>query len=169
MPRTHDTISAGSYGCKQPGLVIRSAEHADIDNCCELLAMLFAKEHEFTSEKERQRRGLGMILDNPSTGIVIVCEDTSNHSIPAMTVLLFTVSTALGKKVAILEDMIVDPSCRSLGIGSAMLRYALDLAEKKGLGRITLLTDGDNRRAHEFYRKNGFTRSDMTVFRKILD
>ncbi len=168
MTKASDKNATEPYGCKQPRFVIRSANHGDIDRCSELLAMLFKEEHEFYPDQENQHRGLGMILDNPSSGTVIVCEDTWNRSIPAMTVLLYTISTALGGKVGILEDMIVDPSYCSHGIGSKMLRHALEFAEKTGLERVTLLTDGDNVKAHEFYRKNGFIRSDMIVFRKIL-
>jgi len=60
---------------------------------------------------------------------------------------------------------VVDPSYRSRGVGSLLLREAAALARSEGLARITLLTDGDNLRAHAFYERNGFDRSEMVVFR----
>jgi len=82
---------------------------------------------------------------------------------------LFTVSTALGSKVAILEDMIVAPEFRGKGVGTRLLERAVKLATDKGCARITLLTDRDNVAAHGFYRKGGFSRSDMIVFRRVLE
>ena len=82
--------------------------------------------------------------------------------------LLFTVSTFLGKKVALLEDMVVAPQWRQKGLGSLLLNHAIGFAEEEGLGRITLLTDGDNKAAQQFYRSKGFSLSEMVVFRKSL-
>ena len=83
--------------------------------------------------------------------------------------LLYTISTALGSRVAILEDMVVAPQNRGLGVGSALLKYAIDFAKQKGCKRITLLTDNDNEAAHGFYQQHGFTESSMLAFRMSLD
>ena len=149
-------------------MVIRSATTDDIDRCSELLAALFEQEAEFTPDSQCQKKGLQMIIENPSHGAVLVCEDKNNGFIVGMAILLYTVSTALGKKVALLEDMIVDPAYRSQGIGSLLLQHAVGLAEDMEFGRITLLTDEENKTAHAFYRNNGFVQSGMVVFRKII-
>ena len=145
---------------------IRIATKKDIPECARLLGLLFSQEHEFMPEPAIQQRGLEMIVSNPSVGTVFVCE------LEGMTVgmvnLLSTVSTALGQKVAILEDMVVSPEYRGRGIGSLLIGHASDWARHQGFGRITLLTDGDNEQAHRFYGGKGFNRSDMTIFRKIL-
>jgi ribosomal protein S18 acetylase RimI-like enzyme len=86
-----------------------------------------------------------------------------------MVMLLFTVSTFLGRKVALLEDMVVDPSCRDQGIGSRLLKHAVSFARNEGFGRITLLTDCDNAGAQQFYERSGFLRSSMLVMRKPLE
>jgi len=144
---------------------IRSAKPEDIDRCTALLHTLFSQEAEFSPDARLQRRGLGMIVGDPSVGRVLVCEEEPGGRIVGMVVLLFTVSTALGARVVLLEDMVVDPSYRSRGVGSLLLREAAALARSEGLARITLLTDGDNLRAHAFYERNGFDRSEMVVFR----
>jgi predicted N-acetyltransferase YhbS len=90
---------------------IRIAEPADIGSCARLLNILFSQEHEFTPDQRKQEAGLGMIIGNPSVGTVFVCE--SEESIIGMVILLNMVSTALGKKVVMLEDMIVEPAWRS--------------------------------------------------------
>lgn len=146
---------------------IRRATHDDIHECCRLLQYLFTIEAEFRPDRQLQRKGLEMIIRNPEeTGIVLVAEE--GNRLQGMVVLLSTISTALGKKVLILEDMIVDPEVRSRGIGSALISSAGEYAEKEGFGRITLLTDHDNAAAHAFYIKHGFRPSSMKVFRKKI-
>ncbi len=149
-------------------MAIRSANPDDIDRCSELLAYLFEQEVEFFPDLESQKKGLQLIIENPSSGTVLVYENKEKEFIAGMAVLLFTISTALGKKVAVLEDMIVDPACRSQGVGSKLLQHAVRLVKNMGSGRITLLTDESNASAMDFYKKNGFRRSGMAVFRKII-
>lgn len=146
---------------------VRPASIDDLDRCAELLGILFSQEKEFTPDPAKQRKGLEMIISNPERSSVFVCE--IDDVIQAMVIILFTISTALGEKVAILEDMIVAPDMRGKGLGTSLFRYAVDYAVNQGCGRITLLTDHDNEAAHKFYRKHGFIRSDMIVFRKLTD
>ncbi len=153
---------------RKNGYTVRNATPDDVGRCVELLRLLFSQEAEFEPDPALQRKGLCAIIDDPSKGCVLVCEKTAGGRIDGMAVLLATVSTALGRKVLLLEDMIVEPSRRSAGIGSLLLEHSADLARKEGFGRITLLTDGDNRDAHRFYEKNGFERSGMVVFRKAI-
>jgi ribosomal protein S18 acetylase RimI-like enzyme len=84
-----------------------------------------------------------------------------------MVLILFTISTALGRKVAILEDMIVSPDFRGKGVGARLVEQAVGLATDEGCGRVTLLTDHDNSLAQLLYHKCGFSKSDMVVFRRL--
>lgn len=145
----------------------RIAELRDIDACVSLLHQLFSQEHEFVPDSSKQSAGLEMIIGNPSRGAVFVCE--ADGRIVGMVSLLTLVSTALGQTVAMLEDMVVEPEVRCQGIGAQLLEYACGWARDNGYGRITLLTDGDNEAAHRFYEANGFSRSTMVAFRKILE
>jgi ribosomal protein S18 acetylase RimI-like enzyme len=61
--------------------------------------------------------------------------------------------------------MVVKPSHRGSGGGAQLLRAAIDLAETKGLGRVTLLTDSDNEAAQRFYARHGFVGSTMRPMR----
>jgi len=82
--------------------------------------------------------------------------------------ILYTISTAYGTKVALLEDMIVNKNFRGQGVGSSLIKFVLKKLKKQGCTRVTLLTDEDNIKAHHFYKKQGFTKSSMVVFRKKL-
>jgi ribosomal protein S18 acetylase RimI-like enzyme len=85
-----------------------------------------------------------------------------------MVSLLFTISTALGGRVALLEDMVVNPTYRGQGIGSQLLTYAVEFARTQQILRITLLTDHDNVTAQHFYQQHGFQQSGMQAWRLIL-
>jgi len=145
---------------------VRIATAADIDACASLLEVLFGQEAEFTPQHEIQARSLKLILEQPETGRILVCEE--NGGILGMVLLLFTISTALGGRVALLEDMVVLPESRRKGIGAMLIQQALLDAESAGCLRVTLLTDHDNTAGHEFYSNAGFRHSPMVVFRKQL-
>jgi len=142
---------------------ITTAISSDIPQLCLLLDSLFAQETEFKPNPEAQTRGLSTIIDNADVGDIIVAHDASQ--IIGMVNLLYTVSTALGARVAILEDMVVSDKYRDKGVGSKLLKYALEFARNQDCQRVTLLTDEDNSGAHRFYEHHGFERSTMVPFR----
>ncbi|NCO52885.1 MAG: GNAT family N-acetyltransferase [Deltaproteobacteria bacterium] len=147
-------------------MLIEPAVLADIPALCELLSQLFEQEAEFTPDQAAQRRGLQMILTDNATGMILVARE--GRQIVAMVNLLYTVSTALGTRVALLEDMVVAPSQRNCGLGSRLLDAAVRYARRNGCRRITLLTDSDNLSAQRFYQRQGFSRSSMIPLRLSL-
>ena len=146
---------------------IEMATTSDIPTLCTLLDYLFSQEIEFKSNHETQSRGLEMILNNNNIGNIFVAK--KNKTIVGMVILLYTVSTALGEQVVLLEDMVVSPNERELGIGSMLLDHAVKYATEKGCKRITLLTDKTNIRAQKFYKQHKFNRSSMIPFRMIIN
>jgi GNAT superfamily N-acetyltransferase len=145
---------------------VRVATPEDIPRLCELLALLFSQEAEFAPDPARQARGLEAIMADPSAGVILVLKD--GNEVVGMVNLLFTFSTFLGSRAALLEDMIVDPAHRRKGAGTMLLQAARQTASEYGCGRITLLTDGANAEAKAFYRKMGFVESAMTPYRLTL-
>jgi GNAT superfamily N-acetyltransferase len=146
---------------------VEVAESSDIPALCELLDSLFVQETEFESDQDAQIRGLKSVIDNDHVGDILVARD--NGHVIAMVNVLYTVSTALGARVGLLEDMIVSSTGRGSGVGGKLLERAIEFAKEKGCQRITLLTDHDNEGAHRFYQKHGFSLSTMVAFRKSLD
>lgn len=146
---------------------IAPASRQDIPELCGLLAALFSQEAEFTPDRDAQSRGLALIIDNPELGLILAAWQSGR--IVGMVNLLYTVSTALGERVALLEDMVVAPDARGAGVGSRLLRQAVELARRNGCKRITLLTDRTNEPAQRFYRKHGFDFSAMVAMRLPLD
>ena len=145
-------------------LAFRVAALEDIDILCELLFELFSQEVEFTPNKEVQQKALKTIILNENIGDIYVA--TINEKVVAMVNILYTISTALGTKVAIFEDFIVDKNYRNQGIGENLIDFVFEDLNAKNFSRITLLTDNDNLKAHKFYEKKGFIKSSMVPFRK---
>ena len=145
---------------------ITAATHEDIPQLCELLALLFTQEAEFQADTTAQATGLREIIGFLDRGRILVLRD--KDSVIGMVNLLFTISTALGGRVALLEDMVVHPAQRGSGAGSLLLHAAIGCAEENGCRRITLLTDHDNSQAHRFYERHGFIPSPMLPMRLVF-
>src|SRR5438045_7967067 len=144
-------------------VVIEPATEADLDELSEMLVDLFAQEGDFRPDKERQLRGLRLIFEQPSRGRVFVLR--RNGAIVGMINLLFTISTAEGGFVMLLEDLVVHSKYQGHGYGSRLLEHAIDFAKKKNFLRITLLTDRPENVAQAFFRKHGFVESSMIPMR----
>ncbi len=148
------------------GIEISEAQAGDLDQLADLLAELFTLESDFRPDRGKQLRGLRLILDEPAFGRIFVLRDRCR--VVGMANLLFTVSTAEGCRVAVLEDVIVRGEYRGRGLGRRLVEHALAWAEAAGMARITLLADRGNEAALAFYRRLGFGPSQMVVLRRRL-
>ncbi|ATB68722.1 putative N-acetyltransferase [Sulfurospirillum diekertiae] len=145
---------------------VDEAKNSDMESLVDLLILLFSQEAEFTPKRDSQRAGLQLILDDPQVGTLFVLKE--EDKIIGMVSLLWTISTALGGRVAFLEDMVVDTAWRGRGGGHMLVEHAIAYAKKLTCKRITLLTDTDNLAAHHFYQQFGFQTSVMQPMRLIL-
>jgi GNAT superfamily N-acetyltransferase len=147
-------------------LRIEPAAVPDIPALSALLTLLFAQEAEFRPDPAAQQCGLQAILGDPNIGLILVARQ--GGEIAGMVSLLFTISTALGGRVALLEDMVVSPRHRGAGVGARLLAEAMTQARQQGCLRITLLTDRANEAAQRFYARQGFAASPMLPLRLLL-
>ena len=144
-------------------VVIEPATEADLDELSEMLGELFAQEGDFRPDREKQLRGLRLIFEQPSRGRVFVLRQ--NGAIVGMINLLFTISTAEGGFVIVLEDLVVHKKFQGKGYGRKLLQHAIDFAKQKNFLRVTLLTDRPENVAQEFFRHYGFVESSMIPMR----
>ncbi|HEY2125130.1 MAG TPA: GNAT family N-acetyltransferase [Chthoniobacterales bacterium] len=147
-------------------VVIEPATEADLDELSELLVELFAHEKDFRPNKEKQLRGLRLIFEQPNRGRVFVLR--RDNVIVGMINLLFTISTAEGGFVVLLEDLVVHDKYRDHGYGSKLLDHAIEFAKQKHFLRITLLTDRPEMRSQAFFKRHGFVESSMMPMRLLL-
>lgn len=141
------------------------ARSVDLEDLVRLLTLLLGQEAEFTPDADKQRAGLGIIVADRRVGAIYVLE--VDDRVVGMASLLFTVSTALGGRVAIFEDFVLAPEVRGRGLGRLLLAGVVARAKRLKVLRLTLLTDGNNHRAQHLYAAAGFVPSEMTVMRRV--
>jgi GNAT superfamily N-acetyltransferase len=142
---------------------VETANEHDIPGLAALLDDLFTVESDFTPDRNKQLRALRLLLDSPQLGTVFAARE--GDDVVGMVSLLYTISTAEGGPACWLEDMVVRHDRRGRGLGSRLLRHAIDHAARAGMTRITLLADGANPAAIRFYRQHGFAASSAVTLR----
>ena len=146
--------------------IVDFATEADLPAMADLLHELFTLESDFQPERDKQLRGLRLILDTPALGRLFVVR--VEGKVAGMANALITVSTALGAPVLLLEDVIIARHYRGCGLGRTLIEHVCSWARVQGLERVTLLADEGNSVALEFYARLGFEKSTMVVRRKVL-
>jgi len=147
-------------------IVIEPATLDDLPQLTELLFDLFTLEGDFKPDRAKHMRGLRLILEQPSRGRIFVLRQDGR--ILAMANLLFTISTAEGGFVLLLEDVIVHSDYRHHGFGDRLVEHCVQFAREKNFLRITLLSDRANEVAHKFFKSHGFLDSKMIPLRMFL-
>jgi len=92
----------------------------------------------------------------------------NDDEVVGMVNLLFSISTAQGGFVLIMEDVIIRPEYRGQGLGTIMLHYVEAFAKEKNFKRITLLADRLNESSQEFFKKQGYELSGLVPLRKVF-
>jgi len=145
---------------------VEPATIEDLPELTDLVMSLFEIEEDFVPDREKQRHGLKLILEQPSRGRIFVVR--SEHKLIGMVNLLFTISTAEGGFVILMEDVIILPEHRGQGYGGLLLGHVIDFARQKDFKRITLLTDKINEESQHFFQRHGFFHSHMIPMRRII-
>lgn len=146
---------------------VEPATIEDLPALAELVMDLLARSVDFSPDRILQERGLRLILEQPNRGRIFVVRN--KEKIFGMVNLLFTISTARGGFVIILEDCVIHPDHRGQGYGTMLVHYVVEFAKQKNFKRITLLTDRMSAESQEFFKKHGFDHSHMIPMRKIID
>lgn len=142
------------------------ATAADLPAMADLLYELFTLESDFKPERDKQLRGLQLILDTPQIGQLFVLR--VDGQVAGMANALVTISTAQGTRVLLLEDVIISAKFRAAGLGRQLVDHVCAWAKSEGMTRVTLLADQNNAKALAFYDRIGFEKSAMVVRRKPL-
>ena len=137
-------------------IIIRPARSEDIPALCDLLADLFTIESDFAPDREKQEKGLRLVLEkNNGSSIVLVA--VQEDEVLGMCSVQTVISTAEGGPAGIVEDVVVHREHRGQGIGGSLLGSAMAWCTNKGITRMQLLADKDNAPALQFYFSRGWT------------
>lgn len=150
---------------------IREARPGDLDALTELLGLLFALEADFAVDAGRQRSGLELMMGKGQMGkgqarLVLVAD--SEGSVVGMATAQLLISTAEGGPALLVEDVVVRPEARGLGIGRALLERIESWGLRLGATRLQLLADKDNTPASTFYHACGFAPTNLVCLRRTL-
>ena len=142
---------------------IEQATIEDLPRLTDFLVDLFSFEEDFVPDRSKQMRGMRLIFEEQSRGRIFVLRH--DGAIVGMINLLFTISTAEGGFVVLLEDLVIHRDYRGQGFGGKLLNYAIEYANQKGFLRITLLTDRGMEDSQRFFKKHKFITSSMVPMR----
>lgn len=142
---------------------MRRATPGDVDDLADLLGTLFEIETEFVIDREKQTRGLGMLLENGAS--VIHCAEITG-AVVGMCSAQCLVSTAMGGLSVLVEDLVVHEDHRGKGIGTLLLASLETWAREQGAMRLHLLADMQNKQAKTFYSKRRWGETRMVCWRK---
>lgn len=146
---------------------ISSANANDIPALTDLLGLLFSLEQDMQPDREKQARGLALLLQDTQRARVLVARDESQRAVGMVSGQL-VVSTAEGGLSVWVEDLILAPNVRGLGIGRDLLDALLRWAKTAGATRAQLLADNDNQPAWAFYERMGWQNMHMGAKRIFL-
>ncbi|EYF05676.1 GNAT family N-acetyltransferase [Chondromyces apiculatus] len=100
---------------------------------------------------------LERIADDPHNALLVA--DLEGRIVGAFHLTIIQYVAYMGGRVAMIENVIVEPELRSRGVGEVMMRWAIDEARRRGCFRVQLTTNKVRKRAHQFYERLGFTKS----------
>jgi len=146
-------------------ITVRNASRDDLFAMTSLLSELFTLETDFSPDLRRQREGLAALMASADAVLLVAA---MQGEIVGMCTLQPLISTAEGGVVGLVEDLIVAEAFRNMGVGSKLLAAIEKKARQRGMSRLQLLTDQDNRQADAFYGRVGWKVTHLNVRRKIL-
>lgn len=147
-------------------ILVRKAGESDLDTLADMLGRLFSIEDDFQADPVKQKAGLELIISGYVCGVILIAE--ADSVIAGMVNLQKVVSTASGGYSVLLEDLYVKPEMRRTGIGSFLLKNAVEWGRKEKALRIQLGADVRNKSALNFYKSIGFARSSLSLHYKNI-
>lgn len=107
---------------------------------------------------------LQAIVSNPATTLLLAKED--NQVVGMLTLATFPVPTGIR---AWIEDVVVDDDARGAGVADALVKAALEEAERQGSRTVDLTSRPQREAANRLYVRLGFERRETNVYRFSLE
>jgi ribosomal protein S18 acetylase RimI-like enzyme len=106
---------------------------------------------------------LAQIAASPATILFIARDpDRQEEIVGTLTLALYRIPS--GQR-AIIEDVVVDASARSKGVGEALTRAALERARQAGCRSVDLTSRPAREAANRLYQRLGFVKRETNAYR----
>jgi ribosomal protein S18 acetylase RimI-like enzyme len=110
---------------------------------------------------------LRQVIESAATTLLLARDRSAEGSIVGSLVLvLLRIPTGVR---AWIEDVVIDASCRGRGIGEALNREAIRLAQRRGARTVELTSRPGREAANRLYQRLGFTRRETNVYRYSVE
>ena len=93
---------------------------------------------------------------------LLVARSADGRIVGSMTLVVFPIPTGTR---AWIEDVVVDEAARGQGVGEALNRRALELADELGATTVDLTSRPSREAANRLYRRIGFIQRETNVYR----
>ena len=104
---------------------------------------------------------LEQLQDVVSNQTLLVARDDAGSVLGTLTFVLYRVSSGVKGRI---EDVIVDESARDHGVGEALVREGMRLANEAGVLMLELTSMPYRQSANRLYRRLGFVRKPTNVY-----
>ena len=109
-----------------------------------------------------------LIADPDREGVQLIARDADGASVGFATV-FWTWQTLDAARLAVMNDLYVDPESRGTGLAEALIRACADQARSHGALSLGWQTALDNERAQKVYDRVGAKRSQWLDYELALD
>ena len=134
---------------------IRLAKGADRDVAIDLVRKLLTELGGTPAPAADMAPVFERLVDDGPSGFIALAEDDGRY-VSVCTVSYVDALRTVGR-YGIIQEMYVDPSVRSSGVGIDVLRFTLDHAVSRGCAIVELGTPFHGDRQIQFYQRAGFT------------
>ena len=142
---------------------LRRARRDDLPALVELLAADALRANDDSSAIER--RGPYEVafeaIDRDPAHTLVAVEDASGAVVATMQLTIIPGLARAGAARMQVEAVRVAASARGHGLGTAMMRWAIDDARSRGAALVQLTSDARREDAHRFYERLGFAASHV--------
>jgi ribosomal protein S18 acetylase RimI-like enzyme len=115
------------------------------------------------SAPEMTHTTLEDVITAPGNVVLLARDgDEGGQILGTLTLVFFRIPTALR---AWIEDVVVDQAARGRGVGEALTREAVRVAQARGAKTCDLTSRASRKAAHRLYEKCGFHVRDTNVYR----
>jgi ribosomal protein S18 acetylase RimI-like enzyme len=125
----------------------------------ELVAMFRALLPQLTEARTPPTRD--QLEDVVSNQTLLVASDDDGNILGTLTFVLYRVASGIKGRI---EDVIVDESARGQGVGEALVREGMRLANEAGVLMLELTSMPYRQSANRLYKRLGFVRKPTNVY-----